>query len=206
MHVRRPHRGFHFSSISELTHGREIRLPGRNVEQICRPRGSHGGLQRRRWKEHLGRRRLVLLDRTLVRDVQIVDRRVRGRRLRDRRSVYVPRYGPALHHLRLPERLELGEDPVDGAGADELVADLADDVLDDLEVDGGDVGRHFQRSGARRGEEEEGGLADGSEREDYSESSRIGEEDMGGNLGFGEISRVSSSEGGESGEIGRAHV
>lgn len=45
----------------------------------------------------------------------------------------------AVQHLHLPERLELVEDSVADAVRDEVVADLGDDVVDDGDIDRGDV-------------------------------------------------------------------
>lgn len=54
--------------------------------------------------------------------------------------------------------MELVEDILPGAEIDELFADLVDNVLDDMEVDGGDGRRrHIRRSGSVGGKEEERG-------------------------------------------------
>lgn len=83
-----------------------------------------------------------------------MDRGNRASRPGDGLPLRHPGYGPALHHLHLPYCLELAQDGLPGAKADEFVPDLVNNVIDDMDIDGGDAIRHFQRSSTQNSEKQ----------------------------------------------------
>lgn len=82
--------------------------------------------------------------------------------------------------------MQLIQHPLASAGADEFVAHFPDDVIDDPEVDSGDVAGHLQRSGARQRGNQQPNLARALEKAADSRLRRIGGE-------IAQASRVSSS-------------
>jgi len=62
-----------------------------------------------------------------------------GRRGGRLSAVDVPRDCAAVQHLHLPESLKLVEDGVADSVGDEILPNLGDDIIDDGDVDGGDV-------------------------------------------------------------------
>lgn len=62
-------------------------------------------------------------------------------------SVYVPQDRATVEHFHLPESLELVQDGVADSIGDEILADLGDDIINDGDVDGGDVAARHDDGG-----------------------------------------------------------